>query len=379
IEETATVHELVADYIKKLNETAPPTPPTTERKDTRVYTLKQAADQVMKGLEPFLTKDVGKIVVNPALNSLIVTDMFPNFTVLERYIRELDATPQQVSIEATVIEATLDDTTDFGLSSFWQRAVGTGTLGYQGRSFNPADTVTAPSAFRSFNTGSYNFGFINGSEWEVAINALTTTTDANILSRPKVVVANNKKAELRVGTEVPYVDVQGGAAGATQGVSFKQINLSMVLTPHIEPGDRIRLEIDFKFDTQQGTANLGGAVGSGQPIVANRSIKTEVYVNDGETLVIGGLYEDRATDTINKVPLLGDLPVLGLLFRDTSTRHQKTDLLFIINPSIVRDAKVVEARAKGRRLWVYRPAAPQIPDWYRDRNYSRLSSGGSGE
>lgn len=372
-------HELVKSYMDERAKINPPEDPLPERITTRVYTLKQKAEEVSAGLEPFLTPNKGRIVVNAQLNSLIITDLVLNFDIIERYIRELDAAPQQVLIESTIMEATLDDTTQFGLSSFFNRGAGSGTIGYQGKGFDPnaappSNTPPGISPFRSFNTGTYNLGFISGTEWEVALNALQTTIDTNILSRPKLVVANNRKGTITIGTEIPYIDVAGGSSGASQGVKFKPVNLTMDVTPYIEPGDRIRLELSIKVDANTGVASLGG-IGQGTPIISNRSALTEVYINDGETLVIGGLYEERESDTVDKLPILGDLPVLGQLFRSTSLRKQKTDLLFIITPRIVRDRTEVKITRNGRELRVYQPIEPQVPDWYTDRNFTRLRGG----
>lgn len=366
------VQEQVDAYLDmKASISGPGEPPIRERITTRVYTLKQKAEDVKGGLEPFLTEGKGRIVVNAQLNSLIITDLVLNFDIIERYIRELDAAPQQVLIETTILEASLDDGSDFGLSSFFTRGVGSGTVGYQGKGYNPGAVPAGASPFRAFSTPTYNFGFIISNEWEVALNALQTTLDANILSRPKLVVANNRRGIIKIGTEIPYVEAQGGAAGATQGVSFKPVDLTMQVTPHIEPGDRIRLELLLQVDANTGVANLAG-VGSGTPIISTRSAQTEVYINDGETLVIGGLYEERQSSTVDKVPVLGDLPILGQLFRSTSLKKQKTDLLFIITPTIVRDRREVQITRDGRDLKVFRPERPQIPDWYDDINNSRL-------
>lgn len=372
VEDLETTQALVKAYLDEIAKIKAPEVPITEQFTTRVYVLKQKAEDVKAAMAPFITEK-GAIVVNTALNSLIIKDRYTNFENIERYIRELDAVPQQVLIESTILEATLTDNTDFGLTSGWQRGAGSLGLGYASPDFNPATVPPGSSFFRTFNTSRYNFGFVKAGEWEAALTALQRTQDANILSRPKMNVVNNKEGSIKVGTEIPYITSTGSSSGAAaQGVAFKPVTLTMRVIPHIEPGDRIRLEVDITIDAQTGTVTL---LGGAQPIVSTRAVKTEIYVNSGETLVIGGLYEDRQTDTISQVPILGDLPVLGALFRNTSVTHEKRDVLFLITPNIVKDRTEVKLMKLQRELRVYRPITPQIPEWYKDHDNSRLRGG----
>jgi type II secretory pathway component GspD/PulD (secretin) len=363
IEESPEVIGLIDEYLAQVGQDEPPTVGITERIDTRVYNLKASATDVQARISPFLT-DNGKSVVNTATNSLILQDTYINLLEIEKFIEALDATPQQVLIEATILEATLSDNTDFGLSTFFERGVGSGSATY---------TMPGVAAGGTVLGGTYNLGFIKGNEWEVAVNALAATTDANILARPKLVIANTKTGSISVGTQVPYVEVQSSSGGASQGVAFQEITLDMELTPYVEPGDVIRMEISLTADNQTGTAQTG--VAAGTPIISSREVKTEVFVNDGETVVIGGLYDDRQNDSFTRVPILGDIPVLGFLFTTTELQRTKTDLLFIMTPTIVRDRKEVGTTVDGIKLRVFRPDQPQKPEWFtNEREKAKLSN-----
>ena len=217
-----------------------------------------------------------------------------NFFLLERFIHELDAEPKQVLIEATFMEIKIDNELRFGLDSTWNKSLGSLDWNY--------GSYGAPAA-------GFDFGFAKGNEWNVTLRALQSNNDTNILSRPKVIIKNNKAAQISVGQEVPYLSVDTTGGATTQRVAFKDISITMDVTPHVEPGERIRMEIKIEIREQIGSVTLAG---SETPIISKRTIKTEVFVQSGYTLIMGGLYENKETASLLNCRFLVNCRFLGI-------------------------------------------------------------------
>ncbi|MCD4657361.1 MAG: hypothetical protein K8S87_07430 [Planctomycetes bacterium] len=355
---TAEDVKMVGEYIKeiKLSQGNEVEIPLAEKIDTRVYTLARPVEDFAKDLETFLTEK-GKIVTNPEKNFLIIKDRVTNFILLERFIQELDAEPQQVYIEATFMEIKLDNDFKFGLDSTAGATEGT-------TNFNAAS---------SGGTSGFSFGVLQSNKdnsWSVQLNALSTNTDSNILSRPRVLIKNGKPAKIVVGQEVPYLTTDESEGGITQTVEFKDVSITMEVTPHVEPGDRIRMIIKISIKEQVGTISLGG---SDTPITSNRELSTEVFVDSGNTLIMGGLYENKITESLTGLPIVGELPIIGTLFSTRVNTNRKTDLLFFITPTIVKPKDEVEIIRKGRVLKFFKHTNPVEPPWLSDPAAKRFS------
>ena len=347
--------KMVAEYIKeiKLSQGGDIDVPLAEKIETRVYTLARPVTDISKDLKPFLSK-TGKIVTNPEKNYIIITDLYPNFITLERFILELDAEPQQVYIEATFMELKLDNDFKFGFDSSWNQTIGSSDWSYGS----------------SGGSSGFSLGVLQGNEWSVKMNALTINTDTNILSRPRVLIKNGKKAKIVVGQEVPYLTTDESEGGSTQKVEFKDISITMDVEPHVEPGDRVRLVISITIKEQIGSISLGG---SDTPITSNRQLSTEVFVKSGNTLIMGGLYENKVTESLTALPLIGELPIIGTLFSTRVNTNKKTDLLFFITPTIVKPKDEIEIIRKGRVLKFYKHTNPVKPEWLTNPAAKRLS------
>ncbi len=349
--------KMVGEYIKeiKLTQGIDVDVPLAEKVETRVYTLARPVPEIAKDLEPFLSaKGKGKIVTNPEKNYIIITDLVTNFILLERFIQELDAEPQQVYIEATFMELKLDNDFKFGFDSSWNQTIGSSDWSYGS----------------SGGTTGFSLGVLQGNEWSVKLNALSINTDSNILSRPRVLIKNGKKAKIVVGQEVPYLTTDESEGGATQKVEFKDISITMDVEPHVEPGDRIRMIIKISIKEQIGSISLGG---SDTPITSNRELSTEVFVKSGNTLIMGGLYENKISESLTALPLIGELPIIGTLFSTRIDTNRKTDLLFFITPTIVKPKDEIEIIRKGRVLKFYKHTNPVEPEWLTDPAAKRFS------
>lgn len=177
-----------------------------------------------------------------------------------------------------------------------------------------------------------------GTDFALLLNALSTDTEANILSTPSLLTLDNNEASITVGQEVPFVTGQYTSTGNTtnptspfQTIERQDVGITLKVTPHINEGDSLILELE------QEVSSLTGA-SSSDLITNQRKISTSVMAQDGETIVLGGLVKDDVQESVQKVPLLGDIPVLGRLFRSNNTKITKTNLLVFIRPTIIRSA-----------------------------------------
>ena len=169
---------------------------------------------------------------------------------------------------------------------------------------------------------------------DLELSALQAEGQGEILSNPRVLTANQKTASIRQGVEIPYQQSAGGSSGGTS-IAFKEAVLSLEVTPQITPDNRVIMDLKVTRD------NVGQLVPTGTggfvPSIDKRELNTQVLVSNGETIVLGGVYEQETNDTVNKVPLLGDIPLLGALFRQTSKANTKRELLIFITPKIVQE------------------------------------------
>ncbi len=199
------------------------------------------------------------------------------------------------------------------------------------------------------------FGRTNGSFNYVAVmNALASDANTNILSTPTLVTLDNEEAEIVIGENVPFVTGSftstGGADGATnpfQTIQREDVGLTLKIKPQINEGDALRLEIE------QEVSSIADSVAGASDLVTNkRSIKTNVMVDNGQVVVLGGLIEENVRESKQKVPLLGDIPLLGALFRSSTGDVEKTNLMVFIHPVILRDAAVTNLYTNNKYNYI---------------------------
>ncbi len=202
----------------------------------------------------------------------------------------------------------------------------------------PTGTAGAPQRYNvnlpvPTPAGSFALGIL-GSNYivDLELSAAQAETRAEVISSPRVITANQKEATIEQGTEIPYQ--QSASSGATT-ISFKKAVLSLKVTPQITPDNRLILDLDVKMDTI-GTITVASG-GVNVPSIDTREIATQVLVNDGQTVVLGGILETEHRDAQTKVPFLGDIPVLGHLFKEQGKTNNKDELLIFVTPKIVRE------------------------------------------
>jgi type IV pilus assembly protein PilQ len=171
---------------------------------------------------------------------------------------------------------------------------------------------------------------------ELELSALQAEGRGEVISSPRVITANAKQATIEQGVEIPYQEASSSGATTTQ---FKDALLRLTVTPQITPDDRIILDLVVTKDSvgQQVTTERGGSV----PSIDTRKVETQVLVNNGQTVVLGGIYETEIIELETKVPLLGDIPLLGYLFKNTSYKSKKSELLIFVTPKILEEGSSI--------------------------------------
>jgi type IV pilus assembly protein PilQ len=293
----------------------------------------------------------GSISVDERTNTLLVQDTSDKLADIRRLVQILDVPVKQVLIEARIV--IVSDTFErdlgarFGVSTAQQNGPG-GLLAVTGNGLGanqiingglgtlPATTldnryqVNTPAA----NTnGSIGISLLGGSYLvDLELSAAQNEGKSEVISSPRVITANQKQATIMQGVEIPYQESASSGATTTQ---FKDAVLKLKVTPLITPDNRVILDLDVSDDSvgQQVTSATGGSV----PSIDTRQIITQVLVNDGQTVVLGGILDTTNSKSANKVPFLADIPIIGFFFRSTTDISNKTELLIFITPKILRE------------------------------------------
>jgi type IV pilus assembly protein PilQ len=299
-----------------------------------------------------LISERGSVVVDERTNSIVVTDTAAKLAEIRDLIEKVDIPIRQVMIEARIVIVSSNIDEQLGIR--W----GGGYLNAQGDKFTSiaGDTasvttlnnqlidggrVNMPSApFVDLGvadaTSGFAVGFTSTDLFLTAeLSALEASGEGEVVSQPKVITGDKQKASIKSGTEIPYQE--GAASGATT-TAFKEAVLKLDVTPNITPDDRILLDLVVNQDS------LGDLVPSGNggliPTINTTELTTQVLVGNGETVVLGGVFKNEELVKVEKVPLLGDIPYLGNLFKSTANTQQKTETLIFITPRILSEALV---------------------------------------
>ncbi len=283
-----------------------------------------AETDIKPHISQMLTDDRGRISVDQRTNMVIITDIQSKVDQAKEIIYRLDKVTPQIMIEAKVVEVTKDFSRELGLGLGFTKSQ-TAPTGRE-RDFNVA--LNSPLA-APVNTGSFNFYRILGSNFlslNAQIAASETKGDIKIVSSPRILTLDNKKAKIKQGLEVAYEEK---AEGGGTSVKFKSIDLLLEVTPHVTPDSRISMTIFL-------TKNDIGDIISGIPSLSTNEAETELLVNDRDTIIIGGIVKTTQTDSSTGTPFLSGIPILGRLFRTDLNKDKRNELLIFITPSIVQ-------------------------------------------
>jgi type IV pilus assembly protein PilQ len=285
----------------------------------------QAATEVVPHIKNILTKDRGSVSVDGRNNQLIITDTKEVIKQAKEIVRRIDKVTPQVVIEARIVEVSNNFSRELGIE--WNTDYGPGYSDVLDANVEGNMAMNFPASGATSGIG-INFRRIDGLPFvlNAKINALETQGEGKILSSPKIVTLDNKKARIKQGLEYPYLerDDSGGSS-----VKFKNIDLLLEVTPHVTPDNRISMSIFI-------TKNDVAGVTDGVPSIATNEAETELLVNDGDTIVIGGIIKASESGGESGFPGLSKIPVLGWLFKTENHSDQKNELLIFMTPRIVQ-------------------------------------------
>jgi general secretion pathway protein D len=321
-----------------------------------------------------------RISFDAPTNSLLIMSTFKDFQSLRKVIEQLDSPRKQIFIDATIMEVLLDKTRTVGVS--YHAGSDTSVAGQSSLlmgGFNASNTMNASSLVNNLgglsaalfgpttgdlgNSTLFKGLNINIPSFGVFLQLLQSNNDVNILSSPHILIMNNQEGEISVGEVLPFPGTTTTALGTTSNgtsgytpytsVQRQPVELKLKLTPSVNERDVIRLDVDQEISdvTSQNYNGMG-------PATSKRSVKTTVVARDQQTVVIGGLMADRISETVSKVPVLGDIPVIGFFFRNTSKTVKKSNILIAITPYVISDLsdlrRVAEKKIRERREFIER-------------------------
>lgn len=313
-------------------------PLTTEYLQVKYAKASELA-KLLRGGEGFgLLTERGRVSVDERTNTLLIQDTADQIREILRTVEKLDVAVRQVQIEARIVIARDGVTQELGVNWGMSSADSiNGVLG-NGSSANlsGASTGVASNGGLAVDLGSANsastsfsFGYLSGDVLlDLELNALETENKSQTISQPRVITANQRTAIIKQGQEIPYQEAT--SSGATN-IEFKEAVLSLEVTPQITPDNRVIMDLAINNDTVSDQSFAGA------PAIDTNQIETQVLVDNGETVVLGGILTQEELRSLSKTPFLGDLPVLGHLFRYTQEQNEKVELLIFITPRILED------------------------------------------
>ncbi|MES2489289.1 MAG: type IV pilus secretin PilQ [Pseudomonadota bacterium] len=293
-----------------------------------------------------LMSERGRVSVDDRTNTLIVLETRDNINEIRSLVSRLDIPVRQVLIESRIVIANDDYSKEvgakFGVSAVDRSNITGGTVGTSGTSAGAGGAVNnavagnpmaLPSDFNvnlpaAGSAGSIALAILGANyAIDMELSAMQTEGRGEVVSTPRVITANGKKALIEQGQEVPY---QSSSANAGTNVQFKKAVLSLDVTPQITPDNRVLMDLEVKNDSI-------GQIIQGNPAIDTKRMTTQVLIKTGETVVLGGVYQQTNSKNTSKIPLLGDIPLLGVLFRNDLNKSTKRELLIFVTPKILQD------------------------------------------
>src|SRR3989339_390332 len=318
-------------------------PPSELEEDLRLYIYKvqhQKAETIMPILSQLYREKMAeqprpygkkpleamKIIADPKTNAIVIRALPSDYRGMKALIEAIDATPQQVFIEALIVEVVLSSNLDYGTEWSWDLGSGVNLFGL-GDLKRTAETPTI-----TYTKGNF----------EVLMDILATSSNAKILSAPHLLVRDEQSANIQIGSEVPILASSGQQSGTTvtfEQVQYRDTGIILTVTPHIAENDFITLDIKQEVSNAEETTT--GV--SNSPTFSTRKAGTSLVIKSGHTVSLGGIIEQKNEKSISKIPLLGDIPFLGNLFKSTSIANKRTELIMLITPYIANDAEEADS------------------------------------
>jgi len=306
-------------------------------KATLIYTCRHARSEVLKEAMENLVSPEGSVEASPRLNALIISDAKDLIPGLLAFVRELDRPVPQLLVEARIVEVTLDSDLEYELKHVFSHPAG----GVNNILQNSSIKMETPGSNPNTAQGS----LLNLRPWSTDtgrlddfIRLLVTKGQAKILSSPNLIVATGTEASIITGEEVPIQSATVVSGSVSTTTQFKRVGIKLRVTPLQIAGDTARVDINPEVSTVTGFT-AAGASGVSNPIVAIRNVRTTLTLKDGEILTIGGLLRSEDRKVVRKVPVLGDIPLLGLLFQSRRNQQVKTQLVFFLRVNILDEGR----------------------------------------
>ena len=331
--------------------------------NTDATEMAKVLDGVVKGMtaaapaatpqtSPF---DSGKVTItaDKASNSLVIMASPNDYSNLVQVIKKLDRRSKQVFVQVLIAEVSLDKSRNLGVQVGIMGAGASGSVAGGGM-YDPFNALTSMLSTAGSGTGGIATllsGKIGTKPLNVAavVQALDSNGLLNVLSTPNILTSDNKDAEIFVGENIPF----GGQSTVSSGIQTssterKDVGINLKIKPQISEGDYIRLDINQEISAVKEVITVGA--GLTDRSTTKRSAKTSIVVKDNETIIIGGLIQDQEQEIVSKVPFLGDIPFLGWLFKTTSKKRNKTNLMIMLTPRIVKDDRDLAEMTSGQRF-----------------------------
>jgi general secretion pathway protein D len=290
------------------------------------------------------------IVADDSNNSLLIIATDDEYDRMLRVLKQIDSSPNQVLLEATIAEVVLNDNLRFGVRWFFGEPDNRGT-------FSDLFSGAVANSFPGFS-----YFFSSGNDIRASVSALAAVTKVHVLSSPTLMVLDNRTATLQVGDQVPIISQQATSVAApgapvVNTVELKDTGVILSVTPRVNDSGRVVL--DIKQEVSDVVPTRTSRIDS--PTIRQRKITTTVVVNDGDTLALGGLIQERSSIDKTKVPVFGDIPLLGTAFREKTDELTRTELVIFIRPRVVRD--ISEARRVTQEFRdQMQVEAPRVPN-----------------
>ena len=312
-----------SDVRKKLRTTSYDTGPVPDLFVETVMLKFLKASNLEKAIK-MMSSDYGNITTDSETNTLIICDTEEKLEKIVAQVRKADRTPRQILIEVVIIDVQLDDDTEIGFD--WEHQY---SPVHSTNFIQTLAGVSASSSGAAFNLIEQGIG--------VTVQALQTTSDVEILATPRVLVVSGQEAFIQAVDEIPYTEITDTSTGgdsAMTSTEFKEAGITLTVKAILTDEDQILLGIDAQ---QSINAGINSSLGINVPVVNKRNAKTDLLMRDGQVLVMSGLRQRETKLTVSKIPLLGDLPIIGGLFSNDKTEVEHSELLIFISPHIYKD------------------------------------------
>jgi type IV pilus assembly protein PilQ len=339
----------------------------TEKTVSKVYRIVYAdVTEAEKALTKIISKR-GSISSNPGTSNIMITDTESKIAAIDSYIEEIDRRTAQILVEARIYDVSNTDALDLGIE--WRagrntgygtgRATGIGTLSTVGGPVSGTLTNNDPFMTGGFTsttgkatatTGTLDFGIITRhADIDLLMSAARQKNGAKLLANPRILVLDNEQATFKAVREIPYQQLQQGGYQSYGTTEFKEVGVELRVTPHLAKDGLIRLHIVPVFSVHVDDVDLqltGTSITMPQPVVDTREADTIALVQNGDTVVIGGLRKEEVTQEISKIPLLSDIPILGALFKFQGEQTINSELIVFITPRLADNLVLTETEAE---------------------------------